>query len=121
MKGAMENVEPIGLTPEYVMDLGRREWLASVMSAMPREELSKMPGAAGIRQEGEQAGEQKGEKKGEAKLLVRLLTRRFGELPAVVHEQIAMADSDTLERWGDLVLDARSLADVFGVGLPGTH
>ena len=109
MKGAMENVEPIGLTPEYVMDLGRREWLASVMSAMPREELSKMPGAAGIRQEGE------------AKILVRLLTQRFGELPTVVHEQIAVADSDTLERWVDLVLDARSLADVFGAGLPDTH
>ncbi len=121
MDGVMENVEPIGLTPEYVMDLGRREWLASMMSSMSREELLKMPGAAGIRQEGEEAGEQKGEKKGEAKLLVRLLTRRFGELSAVVYAKIAAADSDTLEKWGDLVLDARSLEDVFGHDLLGTH
>jgi hypothetical protein len=117
MDGAMENVEPIGLTPEYVMDLGRREWLASMMGSMPREELLKMPVAADIQQK----GELKGELKGEAKLLVRLLTRRFGELSAAVHKQIADADSDTLERWGDLVLDARSLEDVFGPDTSGTH
>ncbi|WP_193771248.1 DUF4351 domain-containing protein [Candidatus Magnetaquicoccus inordinatus] len=101
MEGTMENMEPIGLTPEYVLDLGRREWLASMMRAMPREELLKMPEAAGIQREGE------------AKLLVRQLKRRFGELPAIVHEKIAVANSESLERWGDLVLDARSLDDVF--------
>ncbi|MBF0185879.1 MAG: DUF4351 domain-containing protein [Magnetococcales bacterium] len=114
MEGTMENVEPIGLTPEYVMDLGRREWLASMMRSMPREELLKMPEAADIRQEGRQEGWQEGEQKGEAKILARLLIRRFGELPAAVHKKIAVANSDTLERWGDLVLDARSLEDVFG-------
>ena len=113
MKGALENLEPIGLTPEYVMDLGRREWFASVARSMSKEELSNMPGAADIRQEGRQEGE--------VKLLVRLLTRRFGELPAAVHEQIAIADLDALERWGDLVLDARSLKDVFGSNLPEVH
>ncbi len=109
----MENVEPIGLTPEYVMDLGRREWLASALRAMPKEELLKLPEAVDIWQDGEL--------KGEAKILVRLLMRRFGELPAVLHAKIAAADSETLEKWGDLVLDARSLDDVFGSGLPGTH
>ncbi|MBF0461032.1 MAG: DUF4351 domain-containing protein [Magnetococcales bacterium] len=109
MKGALENLEPIGLTPEYVMDLGRREWFASVARSMSKEELSNMPGAEGLRQEGK------------VDILVRLLTRRFGELPAAVHEKIAVADSGTLEQWVDLVLDARSLADVFGSGLLGTH
>ena len=52
---------------------------------------------------------------------MRLLTRRFGELPAALCEQIAVADLNTLERWSDLVLDARSLADVFGSGLLDTH
>ncbi|MEO5331409.1 MAG: Rpn family recombination-promoting nuclease/putative transposase, partial [Magnetococcus sp. YQC-5] len=71
--------------------------------------------------EGYQAGELKGQQTGEAKLLVRLLMRRFGELPASIHNKIAMAESNTLETWGDLVLDARSLEDVFGPDLPSTH
>ena len=98
----------MGLTPEHVMGLGRGLF-ESVMNSLSDEELFKFRRTADIQQ------------KGEAKVLVRLLTQRFGELPAVVHEQIAVADSDTLERWVDLVLDARSLADVFGTGLPGTH
>jgi hypothetical protein len=71
MEGTMENMEPIGLTPGHVLDLGRREWLASMMRSMPREELLKMPEVADIRQEGEQ--------KGGAKILVRLLIIGRGE------------------------------------------
>ncbi len=133
MEGIMENVEPIGLTPEYVMDMGRREWLASMIRTMPREELLKIPEAAAIRQEGwqkgekngerkgERKGEQKGEQKGEAKLLMRLLTRRFGELSTALHAKITAADINALEKWGELILDARTLEDVFGPDLPDNH
>ena len=116
MKQSIENVDLVGLTPEHVMGLGRGLF-ESVMNSLSDEELFKFRRTADIRQD----GEQKGEKKGEAKLLVRQLTRRFGELPAAIHEQIAVADSDTLEKWGDLVLDARSLKDVFGPNLPEVH
>ncbi|MBF0098637.1 MAG: DUF4351 domain-containing protein [Magnetococcales bacterium] len=129
MEGTMKNMEPIGLTPEYVLDLGRREWLAAMMRSMPREELLKMPEAADIRlegeqkgrREGEQKGRREGEQKGKVKILVRLLTRRFGALPAAILEKIAAADSDTLERWSEQVLDARSFAEVFGLDVAGTH
>ena len=116
MKQSVENVDLVGLTPEHVMGLGRG-LIESFLSSSSKEELLKFRGAADIRQD----GCQEGELKGEAKLLVRLLTRRFGELSAAVHKQIADADSDTLERWGDLVLDARSLEDVFGPDASGTH
>ena len=121
MDDAMENEELIWLTHEYVMDPKRRECFAAMIAAMPDEELLKFPRMADIRQENRQKNRQKGRQEGEAKFLIRQLTRRFGELPAAVHEQIAIADSDALERWGDLVLDARSLKDVFGPNLPEVH
>ena len=108
MKQSIEDVDLVGLTPEHVMGLGRGLF-ESVMNSLSDEELFKFRRTADIQQ------------KGEAKLLVRLLTRRFGELPAVVREQIAAADSDTLEQWGDLVLDARSLEEVFRPNLLDVH
>ena len=42
------------------------------------------------------------------------MTRRFGALPGEVVAQIAAATSAQLEQWGDRVLDAGSLEEVFG-------
>lgn len=112
MKQSVEDMDLVGLTPEHVMGLGRR-LIESAIDAMSKEELSKFRRAADILQEGRQEGE--------AKLLVRQLTRRFGELPAGVRKMIDAANSDTLERWGDLVLDAHSLEDVFGPNLSDVH
>jgi hypothetical protein len=61
----------------------------------------------------EQRGLAKGIEKGEALLLQRLLVRRFGVLPATILKQIAHATTDQLELWGDRVLDAQSLDEVF--------
>ncbi|MEO5378456.1 MAG: DUF4351 domain-containing protein, partial [Magnetococcus sp. DMHC-6] len=73
------------------------------------------------RQEGIQIGEQRGrkdgEQKGEAKMLLRQLTRRFGNLPTNIQEKVNAADLETLELWGDQILDARSLEDVFGLNV----
>ena len=60
-----------------------------------------------------QQHEQKGIEKGEAMLLQRLLARRFGTLSNDVVAKIAAASSRQLELWGDRVLDAPSLDDVF--------
>ena len=65
------------------------------------------------KEEGEKAGIAKGIAQGEALLLQRLLARRFGPLPATVLERIAIASTTELETWGDRVLDAVSLDDVF--------
>ncbi|MEO5378620.1 MAG: DUF4351 domain-containing protein, partial [Magnetococcus sp. DMHC-6] len=67
--------------------------------------------------EGEQIGEQRGRQEGEAKILLRLLTLRFGNLPSSIQERVNTADLETLELWSDLVLDARSLEEVFGSGI----
>lgn len=63
---------------------------------------------------GVQQGMQQGMQRGEALLLQRLLTRRFGELPAVLLAKLAAATPAQLEIWGDRVLDAGSLDEVFG-------
>ncbi len=57
--------------------------------------------------------ELKGIEKGEALLLQRLLVRRFGALPNEVVNQIATAASGQIETWGDRVLDAATLDEVF--------
>lgn len=63
--------------------------------------------------EHEQKGIEEGIAKGEALLLQRLLVRRFGPLPGEIVARIAAASSPELERWGDRVLDAPSLEEVF--------
>ena len=60
-----------------------------------------------------QEGRQEGRQEGEFNLLSRLLTRRFGELPEAVVARLKSADSTLLELWGDRVLDASSLDEVF--------
>ena len=61
----------------------------------------------------EQKGIAQGIATGEALLLQRLLVRRFGALPSEIVAQIAAATSAQLEQWGDRVLDAASLQEVF--------
>jgi len=65
------------------------------------------------RQKGLLEGEARGEARGEAKLLLRQLFRRFQPLPNEISERVHGADPNTLEIWGDRVLDAKSLDEVF--------
>ena len=65
-------------------------------------------------QQGIQKGIQQGMQQGEALLLQRQLTRRFGELSAALLAKLAAATPAQLETWGDRVLDATSLDEVFG-------
>ena len=64
-------------------------------------------------EKGLEQGIERGIEKGEALLLQRQLTRRFGTLPSDVVGQIAGATAAQLEQWGDRVLDAASLEEVF--------
>src|SRR5512140_610176 len=48
---------------------------------------------------------------GERSLLLRQLRARFGELPATVVARVESADAAVLERWGERVLSAKTLAE----------
>ncbi|MEO5345889.1 MAG: DUF4351 domain-containing protein [Magnetococcus sp. YQC-9] len=109
MKGTSDNTDSMGWTIEAVMDLGRLAWFEAMMNDMPEEELFRFDKMARIREEGREAG--RGE--GEAKIILRQLTRRFGPLPETIRTRISQADDDMLERWGDRLLEARTLDEVF--------
>jgi flagellar biosynthesis/type III secretory pathway protein FliH len=61
-----------------------------------------------------QDGLRKGFREGEARLLLHLLASRFGVLPQEVRERVQQADVTQLECWGERLLDARTLEDLFG-------
>lgn len=63
---------------------------------------------------GLQQGIEKGRSLGEAALLERLLTKRFGPLAPETIARLTSATPDQLQLWGDRVLDATSLDEVFG-------
>jgi len=56
---------------------------------------------------------------GEKRMLLRLLERRFGKVPKTYQTRITTADADTLLLWGERVLSAQRLADVFSEPPPG--
>jgi hypothetical protein len=60
-----------------------------------------------------QQGMLQGVQQGEGVLLRRLLTRRFDSLPAAIESKLTQASIEQLEIWGDRILDAKSLDDVF--------
>jgi predicted transposase YdaD len=68
-------------------------------------------------QEGMEKGMEKGMHRGiiqgEAALLLRQLERRFGPISLAARQRIAAADADVLLIYGERVLDAKSLEDVF--------
>lgn len=66
------------------------------------------------REAGRQEGLEEGQKRGEATMLVRPLELRFGPLDETARAKLDEADAETLLRWGERVLTAPTLADVFG-------
>ena len=65
-------------------------------------------------QQGEEQGVQKGVQQGVRALLLRLLRKRFGDdVDAAAEQRITAASTDQLEIWGDRVLSATTLAELF--------
>jgi hypothetical protein len=58
-------------------------------------------------------GRKEGIEEGEKKLLVKQLARKFGELSAEVRERIEAASSEQVDLWGERVLTAQSIEQVF--------
>lgn len=65
---------------------------------------------------GKEAGLQEGRQEGEVLMLTRQLERRFGPLDDSVLQRLRQADTGQLECWGDNILDARNLDEVFAHG-----
>jgi len=63
--------------------------------------------------EGRQKGRQEGLQAGAAKVLERLLCRRFGALSPTVQKRLAKASPEQLALWGEAILDAKTLKQVF--------
>jgi len=64
-------------------------------------------------QAGRQQGLQEGRQQGEASLLLRLLTRKFGTVDESTRARVLAADAEQLLVWGERVLSAETLGDVF--------
>ncbi|MEQ6885983.1 DUF4351 domain-containing protein [Salicola sp. Rm-C-2C1-2] len=78
------------------------------------QESNVMTGIVGrARDEGIQKGLSQGQTEGERALLTRLLKRRFGELDPETQQRLDEASTDELERWGENVLEAQTLEEVF--------
>ncbi len=58
-------------------------------------------------------GLQQGLQQGEIRVLRRQLTRRFGELPVWVEDRLQEAPLEQLELWGERLLEASRLEEVF--------
>lgn len=61
----------------------------------------------------ERIGIQKGIQQGEYAILHRLLLRKFRQVPPRYLAMLLKADSETLLRWSEKILEAKSLAEVF--------
>lgn len=59
-------------------------------------------------------GMQQGVQQGRLGLLIHLLTHRFGPLPNEITQRLEHATAEEIETWADRILDADSLAQVFG-------
>ena len=55
-----------------------------------------------------------GRVEGEAAMLLRLLERKFNPMPESARQRVASADAETLLVWGERVLDANSLDEIWG-------
>ncbi|MBF0132592.1 MAG: DUF4351 domain-containing protein [Magnetococcales bacterium] len=55
----------------------------------------------------------KGRREGETLILLRLLSKRFGSTPKWVPAKLAKTDMETLKKWTENILDAKSIDDVF--------
>lgn len=65
------------------------------------------------RLQGRQQGRQEGRTEGEAALLVRLVERKFTRLPSKYRTRMEAADAQTLLRWGERILTAQTIEEVF--------
>ena len=65
------------------------------------------------RAEGMAQGLSQGVSRGKADLLLRLMRRQFDNVPPAVEQRVLMAEADDLDQWGEAILGASTIEDVF--------
>jgi len=60
-----------------------------------------------------QQGMQQGRRQGESTMLFRLIERKFGKVSEEVKQKIEAADIDVLLEWGEKILNASTIDDIF--------
>ncbi|MCC5789548.1 MAG: DUF4351 domain-containing protein [Opitutales bacterium] len=103
----------------YLTEAGNtldRESLYTIINEVTSTHLKEeaMSIADQLRQEGRQEGREEGRQEGERMILQRLIARKFGELDYVSQEKLNHAGLEELECWGERILDAKTLEEVFG-------
>ena len=66
------------------------------------------------REKGLREGRRQGRKEGEAGFLLRMLQRLHGPLASEIEERVRGAETDQLLEWGERLVTADSLEEVFG-------
>jgi hypothetical protein len=103
---------------EYVLTTTRVA--AGVLVEIAEREVSRRASkimestALKLRRQGREEGREEGVLAGSRRLLRRQLVARFGSLPETVERRLAAATAVDLDGWALGLLDAGSLADVFG-------
>jgi predicted transposase/invertase (TIGR01784 family) len=97
-----ENLKPEEL--ETMLEERVREWSRELRREGQERGLER-----GLKQ-----GRKEGLKEGEASLLLRQLERKFGPLDAKTKARVRKASSERLLEWGDRILTAERLSQVFG-------
>jgi flagellar biosynthesis/type III secretory pathway protein FliH len=64
-------------------------------------------------EEGRKEGLKEGRQEGEARLVLRQLRLKFGPLEPAIEDRVRSADADRLLEWGERVLTAGCLEDIF--------
>lgn len=101
-----------GVRIEEVKDLQEvRTMLADRVDEWTRD--WKQQGLEEGRREGKLEGKLEGKREGEAELLARQLEHKFGTLDDDTRRRLAEADAEQLLVWGEHMLDAKQLEDVF--------
>ncbi|HAT51470.1 MAG TPA: hypothetical protein DCS88_14235 [Alphaproteobacteria bacterium] len=109
MKNSLSHLDDAGLTPDSVMLVGRRT-LEATLNVMSDERLYAIPKLERLFSQKLQDGR----KEEAASMLLKLMRRKFGQTPDWVTEKVKAAKLEQVEVWGENVLFANSVDEMFG-------
>nr|VFJ50439.1 MAG: Predicted transposase YdaD [Candidatus Kentron sp. FW]VFJ55130.1 MAG: Predicted transposase YdaD [Candidatus Kentron sp. FW] len=87
--------------------------IEKVEKMLTRIDMTRIPSYRIGMEKGIEKGMEKGREEGRAALLTRQLGLKFGSLPQAVDQRIKSARANELTTWGEKVLTAKSLDEVF--------